>query len=604
METSSPLTLRDVLENSARQHSERVALSMIDGGAITFAELGRRAGDLSTFLRERGVDKGDRVAILGENMPNWGVAYFAVTRMGAVAVPILTDFQPTDIARIIRHAGAKVLFVSRRLISKTIELDPAELGMSVLLDDLTVLQPGAKETDLDSSRFTRSAAAPSDSGRKLSKDEARLLPDDLAAIVYTSGTTGHSKGVMLTHNNLVSDATATVVLVNVSKDDRFLSILPLPHTYECTLGFITPVMVGASVYYMDKPPSAAVLLPAMEKVKPTAMLSVPLIIEKIYKGKILPELTRSPILKRLHAQPLFRKVLHRIAGKKLLKTFGGKLRIFTIGGAPLAPDVEQFLREAHFPYAVGYGLTETAPLVAGTGPATTRYRSTGPPLPGTQIRIANPSPQTGEGEIQVKGPTVMKGYYKDPERTREAFTEDGWLKTGDLGVFDNDGYLFIKGRSKNMILGPSGKNIYPEEIEAVINEFDSVQESLVFEHQRRLIALVHLDYERLQKRSKYSVNRFPSSHECEAGGSSQGDQYKGTALCTSPQDHRAGGAFPEDADAEDQEASVHPLNNTKIRTQSKPGICRASAFLTPYRGRDVEASADFPDVLELRHLQG
>ena len=474
---------------------------MIDGGGITFAELRRQARDLSDFLRERGINKGDRVAILGENMPNWGVAYFAVTRMGAVAVPILTDFHPTDIARIIRHAGAKALFVSRRLINKTSELGPGELELSVLLDDLTILQPGVTESELSESRSSRAVASPSTGTRHLPRDEdaTRPAPDDLAAIVYTSGTTGHSKGVMLTHGNLVSDATATVVLVNVNKDDRFLSILPLPHTYECTLGFITAVMVGASVYYMDKPPSAAVLLPAMEKVKPTAMLSVPLIIEKIYKGKILPELTRSPILKRLHAQPLFRKILHRIAGKKLLKTFGGRLRIFTIGGAPLAPDVEQFLREGHFPYAVGYGLTETAPLVAGTGPATTRYRSTGPPLPGTQIRIFNPSAETGEGEIQIKGPTVMKGYYKDPERTRETFTEDGWLKTGDLGVFDNDGYLYIKGRSKNMILGPSGKNIYPEEIEAVINEFDSVQESLVYEQQNRLVALVHMDYERLQK---------------------------------------------------------------------------------------------------------
>jgi long-chain acyl-CoA synthetase len=498
---SSSRTLRDVVENSARAHSARIALSMIDGGEVSYAELGKRSMALSGFLRERGVGNGDRVAILGENMPNWGVAYFAVTSMGAVAVPILTDFHPTDIARIIRHAEAKSIFVSRRLFTKLCDLVPGELETIVLLDDLTVLQSGVKESDLDGEGVICAPAVLAGRSEQTPQNDAGPgpLPDDLAAIVYTSGTTGHSKGVMLTHGNLVSDAIATVAIANVKKDDRLLSILPLPHTYECTLGLITPVMMGASIYYMDKPPSAAVLLPAMQKVKPTIILSVPLIIEKIYKSKILPELTRTLILKRLHALPLFRKALHRIAGKRLLRTFGGSLRIFTIGGAPLAPDVELFLREGHFPYAIGYGLTETAPMVAGTGPAITRYRSTGPPLPGTQIRIANPSPESGEGEIQIKGPTVMKGYYRDPARTREAFTWDGWLKSGDLGVFDKDGYLYIKGRSKNMILGPSGKNIYPEEIEAVINEFDSVQESLVYEHQNRLVALVHLDYERLQK---------------------------------------------------------------------------------------------------------
>jgi long-chain acyl-CoA synthetase len=260
-----------------------------------------------------------------------------------------------------------------------------------------------------------------------------------------------------------------------------------------------PILVGASVFYIDRPPTAPVLLPALARVKPTVVCSVPLIIEKIYKARVLPELTKSPLLRKAHSIPLFRKILHKVAGKKLAKTFGGHLHIFPIGGAPLAPDVELFLREARFPYAIGYGLTETAPLVAGTGPERTRYRSTGPALPGTTIRIANPDPHTGEGEIQIKGPTVMKGYYRDPERTRQVLSDDGWFSSGDLGMIDADGYVFIKGRLKNMILGPSGKNIYPEEIEAVINEFDSVRESVVYEQQNRLVALVHLDYERLQK---------------------------------------------------------------------------------------------------------
>jgi long-chain acyl-CoA synthetase len=493
-------TLREVIENSARLYPERIAVAMVDGVEVNYREFWKIAREVSAFLSARGVCPGDRVAILGENMPNWGISYFAITSMGAVAVPILPDFHPSDIARIIRHGEAHVIFVSRRLVGKIGELTTEERATTVLLDDFTILSPDAGESDLDRSPIEREPARVENFsyGPAGSDGSGSLSADDLAAIVYTSGTTGHSKGVMLTHGNLVSDAIATVAIADVTKDDRLLSILPLPHTYEGTLGLITPLMIGAAVYYLDRPPTAAVLLPAMARLRPTVMLSVPLIIEKIYKGKILPELTSKPLLKRLHGVPFFRRILHRIAGKKLLEIFGGRLRIFTIGGAPLAPDVELFLREGRFPYAIGYGLTETAPMVAGTGPERTRFRSTGPPLPGTKIRIVNPNPVTGEGEIEVQGPTVMKGYYRDPDRTREVFTEDGWLKTGDLGVFDADGYLYIKGRSKNMILGPSGKNIYPEEIEAIINEFENVRESVVYEQQNRLVALVHLDYERLQ----------------------------------------------------------------------------------------------------------
>jgi long-chain acyl-CoA synthetase len=229
-------------------------------------------------------------------------------------------------------------------------------------------------------------------------------------------------------------------------------------------------------------------------VKPTIMLSVPLVIEKMFKTRILPKLTGSAFTRNLYRIPFLRKQLNGIAGKKLLKTFGGALKLFCIGGAPLAPEVEQFLREAKFPYAIGYGLTETSPLVAGTGSEKTKRLSTGPPLPGTSIRIDNPD-ASGEGEIQIKGPTVMKGYYKDPTRTEEVMTKDGWFRSGDLGVFDKEGYLYIKGRLKNMILGSNGKNIYPEEVESVINESEIVLESLVFQQNNQIAARVHLNYE-------------------------------------------------------------------------------------------------------------
>jgi long-chain acyl-CoA synthetase len=229
------------------------------------------------------------------------------------------------------------------------------------------------------------------------------------------------------------------------------------------------------------------------------MLSVPLIIEKIYKGRIHPQLTGNPVIRGLYKIPLIRKRLHAAAGRKLLASFGGKLRIFTIGGAPLAPEVELFLREARFPYAIGYGLTETSPLVAGSAPDATKFRSTGFPVSGARIKIDSPDATTGEGEILIKGPMVMKGYYRDPKRTADVMTPDGWLRTGDLGIFDSNGYLYIKGRLKNLILGPSGKNIYPEEIESTINEFDIVVESLVFQEDNQLAARVHLNYEEIDR---------------------------------------------------------------------------------------------------------
>jgi len=335
--------------------------------------------------------------------------------------------------------------------------------------------------------------------------DEEIKEDDLAAILYTSGTTGHSKGVMLTHGNIVYDAYATIVLVNIKEGDRMLSILPLYHTYEATLGLVTPLMVGASVYYLDKPPTPAVLLPALKKIQPTIMLSVPLVIEKIYHGKILHEINKKGFVRSLYKVPFLRKKINQAAGKKLYETFGGKLKMFCIGGAALSKDVEIFLREAKFPYSVGYGLTETSPLVTGTPPETTRLSSAGITLVGMQVKILSPDFETGEGEVLIKGPNVMKGYYKDEEKTKAVFTDDGWFRSGDLGLI-KDGYLYLKGRSKNVIIGTNGKNIYPEEIESLINENEYVLESLVVEKDKKLIAKVHFNNDILDE--KYNFQKL------------------------------------------------------------------------------------------------
>jgi long-chain acyl-CoA synthetase len=256
-------------------------------------------------------------------------------------------------------------------------------------------------------------------------------------------------------------------------------------------------MCGASVYYVKKPPTAAVLLPALAMVKPTLMLTVPLIIEKMYKTRIMPEIKKRALVRLAYKFPVIRKRIHKIAGKKLMATFGDALRFFGVGGAALSPEVERFLREAEFPYAIGYGLTETSPLIAGANAENTRYRSTGPIVPGLEVRIENPDPKSGIGEIIVRGPSIMKGYYRDPARTSEVLTFDGWFHTGDLGSFDKNGYLYINGRLKNVIIGPSGENIYPEAIESVINRSDIVLESLIYQDEGQLVARIYLDYEKL-----------------------------------------------------------------------------------------------------------
>ncbi|RPI00199.1 MAG: long-chain fatty acid--CoA ligase, partial [Calditrichaeota bacterium] len=410
----------------------------------------------------------------------------------------------SEVQHILRHSAAKAIFISEKLYDKLDEGDIPTLRTIFLIDNFSVVPVKTQKDKLKEmmEEGARELAKLKEAAFKLAgRQPHETAEDDLASIIYTSGTTGSSKGVMLTHKNIVFDAIATMDIVNVGPEDRMISMLPLSHAYECTLGLVAPVLGGGSVYYLDKPPTPRVLLPALQKVKPTILLTVPLVIEKIYKARILPQFKKNKLIRGVYQVRLLRKKLNQIAGKKLLATFGGCLRSYCIGGAALSPDVELFLREAKFPYAIGYGLTETSPLISGTGPETTVYRAAGKALAGVEFRIDNPKPQSGEGEICVRGPMVMKGYYKDDARTKEML-QDGWFRTGDLGLLDRNGYLFIKGRLKNMILGPNGENIYPEEIEAILNEDELVLESLVFQRDGKLMARVCLNFETLDQQFK------------------------------------------------------------------------------------------------------
>jgi long-chain acyl-CoA synthetase len=486
-------TLENLFSLSTRDFEDLPALTFVEKKPLTYKQVKATTLSISAFLFSKGLKKGDKVALLSQNMPNWGITYFATTIGGMVTVPILVDFLANDIKKILEHSEAKAIFVSDRLSEKILGNLPEEVSIVVRIDDFEILEPAKLKP---TGEYATIPVLPTFTFTKPTED-------DLAAILYTSGTTGMPKGVMLTHKNLVHNTLGSYDIQPITKTDRLLSVLPLAHTYECTIGFLIPFYGGATIYYLEKPPTASVLLPALQLVKPTIMLTVPLIIEKIFNQQVLPKFTKNGIIKGIYSFPPTRKLLHKVAVKKLKKTFGGCIKFFGIGGAKLSYFTERFLREGGFPYAIGYGLTETAPLLAGSPPSKTRMQTTGYCVNNTQLKLINIDPHTGEGEIVAKGDNVMAGYYKNPELTATVFTEDGWFKTGDLGAFDKDHYLSIRGRIKNIIVGPSGENIYPEEIEEIINKQSFVLESLVYEISGKIAAKVHLNYEELEKKLEH-----------------------------------------------------------------------------------------------------
>lgn len=487
MKSELELTIPSYLNRAFEKFPNNPFLGFTDEVAFTYSEVKLKISNAIANLENCGIKPGDKVAILSNNMPNWGVTYFAITTMGAIAVPILPDFNSAEIQNIMEHSEAKVIFVAEILTSKIQDLKTDYLNTIISINFFELI----KSTVIDKYDLT------------IASDQTYSVNEsNIAVIIYTSGTTGNSKGVMLSHKNLMFGAKQSGILQPIFEDDKFLSFLPLSHAYENTLGLLLPMQNGASVYYLRKLPTPAILLPALEQVKPTIMLSVPLIIEKIYKNKILPTINSKKLTKVLYKIPITRKILNAAAGRKLMKSFGGNIRFFGIGGAKLDSVVERFLLEAKFPYAIGYGLTETSPLIAGVNPKTVRLNSTGPAIKDIELKLIDINPSTGEGEICVRGDMVMQGYYKEPEKTREVLSEDGWFKTGDLATIDKDGFVFIKGRSKNVIVGSNGENIYPEEIETVINNFEFVLESLVVEEKGRLVAMVHLNMDELEKQYK------------------------------------------------------------------------------------------------------
>ena len=464
-------TLAKLYEYATTVYSKKQYTQWYDTkeGGYTYSSLKAKCDSLSKKLTQYGIGAGDKVAILSQSMPNWSVAFFSIVPFGRIAIPILPDSSVNEVTNILEHSESKVILVSQKLAGKVSQECRDKMTLVIDMDTFEVLKS-------DDEKFTCD-------GRTTVP-----TPDDIATIIYTSGTTGSAKGVVLSHRNLASNVITCYHSCKRTEKDRWLSVLPMAHTLEMTLSMLYPMYCGATVYYLPKPPVASLLMKALKMVKPTTMLTVPLIIEKVYKGSVLPTIQKSRTLTWMNEH--MNGLMCRIIGMKLKATFGGHISFYGIGGAKLDPEVERFLLKAKFPYAIGYGLTETSPLL---GYSMNRWRTVGSfgyPVYNVKLKLHNVNPETGEGEVVAKGPNVMLGYYKDPKRTRSVFTEDGWFRTSDIAVQDEKGRFFIKGRNNNMILGPSGENIYPEEIENVINNVEGVSESIVVERDGKLVALV------------------------------------------------------------------------------------------------------------------
>jgi long-chain acyl-CoA synthetase len=490
-----PQTINGLVAATISRHPGRPALGFAYAPPLTYAQLGAAIRALAAALTLRGVGSGQTVAILAENSPQWGIAYLAITGCGATAVPILPEFPEADIHHILREAQVRFLFTSGRLIAKVLEFGSHPMSGIYTLDD----------SDPEHRHATATLAELLAQGAAVAAETLALIrPEDTAAIIYTSGTSGHAKAVMLSHANIVANCASARAIIAIPPGATFLSILPLAHTYEFTLGFVLPLASGGRVVYGDKPPTPAVLERICAHERPHAICAVPMVMEKIHKKRVLPAIQASFWLRHLVRLPWGRRLVMRQIGSRLRAFFGGALQVMAIGGAALHADTETFLREAGLPFMAGYGLTETAPLLAAgpVGDPTVAFGSVGPPVPGVEIRIDAPAPESGIGQILARGQNIMQGYYQNPVLTAETIDPEGWLHTGDLGFIDQAGNLHIKGRSKSVIVLANGENIYPEAIEERINAIPQVVDSLVVARDDRLEALVYLDYELVDQEAK------------------------------------------------------------------------------------------------------
>ncbi|MBL7970003.1 MAG: AMP-binding protein [Prolixibacteraceae bacterium] len=471
------------------------AFSDFQGSTTTFGEAAQMIRQIHCYFRESGIQKGDKIAILGRNSSNWAISFLAVAGYGGVAVPVLPDFNPDDILHILNHSESLFLFVTDNLFDK---LDgdkiPGIRGVVSLADFSALSFRSPEEKELWEKCFTVEYAGQS------TPDNYELDEydgEDLSIISYTSGTSGFTKGVMIPARSLLSNIIYAQDHMPLQAGERIVSFLPMAHVFGLLFEFLFPVSVGCHVTFLSKVPTPQLIVKAFQEVKPRLILSVPLVIEKIYKKRILPELEK-PIVRFLLKVPGINQLIHKKVRASLIETFGGNFHEIVIGGAPLNHEVEAFFRKIKFPFTIGYGMTECGPLISYEPWNSFRTSSAGRLVDRMEVRIDSKDPYNQVGEILVKGANVMKGYFKNEQATADAIDSDGWLRTGDLGIIDSDNFVYIRGRSKNMLLGPSGQNIYPEEMEAKLSNYPYVLECVITERENKLVAFVFADPEMIE----------------------------------------------------------------------------------------------------------
>lgn len=479
-----------LLEASIKDHWDFPALTDYKGKTYYYKDVAAKIAGMHLIFEQYGLSKGDKVALIGRNQARWGITFFAILSYGAVAVPILSDFKIENVRSIINHSEAKILVTSDVSLDSLLSEEIPMLRTVILMEDFSILKAVQTIGNLKRLFIERYPQGFLKKNVSYHKDQQ----EELAILNYTSGTTGASKGVMLPYRAIWSNARfALDIFPDLKPGDNVLSILPMAHMYGMMIEFIFEMVRGCHIHFLGKTPTPKVIMEAFSSVKPRLIIAVPLIIEKIYKRQILPAL-ETPSVRIMLKIPLLNKIVYKKIYRKLNEAFGGNFLQIVVGGAAFNPEVETFFKKIKFPFTVGYGMTECAPLITYEDWEQIPLYSCGKAVHRMEVRIDSPNPEIVVGEIQTRGDNVMLGYYKNEKDTSAIFI-DGWLKTGDLGLMDKNGYVSIKGRSKNMILGPSGQNIYPEEIENVLNNMPYVMESLVIEDDGRLVALVFPDYD-------------------------------------------------------------------------------------------------------------
>ena len=488
-------TLASIYTGTFRKNWDNPAFSDYEGKDFNYSDIAFIIKSLNLFYQIMGIKKGDKIALLGRNSAHWGAIFLSSVASGAVIVPILPDFNNENTNHIINHSESKILFCSKSLVDKINVAGAPMLEAVVLLEDFSM--HSAKDPN---NMYKVGDAFKYYTENKPVKQEFSFTEwgkEDAVIISYTSGSTGSTKGVLIPERSLVSNIVFAQEKMPLKPGDKIVSFLPMAHVYGLLFEFLFPVTLGCHTTFLNKMPAPQVLTKAFQTVRPHLILSVPLVIEKIYKKRILPALEK-PVMKILMVIPGIRSVLLKKIRTKLVDTFGGRFFEIVIGGAPLSADIEKFFKRISFPFTIGYGMTECGPLISYEAWNKTMPGSAGKVVDRMEARIDSEDPFNVVGEIQVKGDNVMLGYYKNEKATADAFTDDGWLKTGDLGVMDANRFIYIRGRSKNMILGPSGQNIYPEEIEAKLANLPYIAECVVVERNKKLVALVFPDAEAMK----------------------------------------------------------------------------------------------------------